>query len=192
PVGKPSLVNALIGSAASNVTPDRVRHFGALARAVPAQIERGIDALVDAGYLATYESEQGFRLLRVTPEGREGVPDGTVALAEKKRPASVKAEVQRAERSSSTRAAKAQAAADDDHPPTPEEADLFERLRHWRRGVANRANLPPYVIFHDKTLWAIARRRPTTPDELLGVKGVGQAQLTKYGDELLSVIAGEE
>ena len=192
PVGKPSLVNALTGSAASNVTPDRVRQFGALARAVPTQIERGIDTLVDAGYLAAYESEQGFRLLRVTPEGLEGVPGGTVALTEKKRPASAKAEVQRAERSASKRAAKAQAAADDDRPPTPEEADLFERLRHWRRGVANRANLPPYVIFHDKTLWAIARRRPTTPDELLGVKGVGQAQLSKYGDELMSLIVGEE
>ena len=59
-------------------------------------------------------------------------------------------------------------------PPTPEEADLFERLRAWRRVVANRHNLPPYVIFHDKTLWAIARARPQNEEEFLTIRGVGR------------------
>jgi ATP-dependent DNA helicase RecQ len=69
---------------------------------------------------------------------------------------------------------------------------VFERLRHWRRAVANRENLPPYVICHDSTLRAIARRGPTTPEELLSVRGIGPAQLAKYGEEILALLAGEE
>ena len=191
PVGKPSLVNALLGSAASNVTPERVRHFGTLARAMPTHIERAIDTLVAEEYLATYETDQGFRLLRVTPEGREGVPIGAVTLAEKKHSASPRAAVEKAERNAIKRGAKTQDAAEAERPATPEEADLFERLRQWRKAAASRAGLPPYVIFHDKTLWAIARRQPTTPDELLGVNGVGQKQLDKYGEEILALLAGE-
>ena len=75
--------------------------------------------------------------------------------------------------------------------PTPEEADLFERLRAWRRVVANKQNLPPYVIFHDNTLWAIARARPETEADLLAVKGVGQSHLAKYGPDLFNLINGE-
>jgi ATP-dependent DNA helicase RecQ len=114
-----------------------------------------------------------------------------VTLAEKKRPASPRAAVERAERNAIKRAAKTQDAPGAERPATPEEADLFERLRQWRKAAASRAGLPPYVIFHDKTLWAIARRQPTTPDELLGVNGVGQKQLDKYGEEILALLAGE-
>ena len=73
--------------------------------------------------------------------------------------------------------------------PTQEEADLFERLRQWRRVIANRLGLPPYIIFHDKTLWAIAKAQPTTVEELLQIKGVGQSHIDKYGDELLAELA---
>jgi DNA helicase-2/ATP-dependent DNA helicase PcrA len=78
---------------------------------------------------------------------------------------------------------------EEDREPTPEEADLFERLRQWRRVIANRLGQPPYIIFHDKTLWAIARAQPTTVDDLLQIKGVGQSHIDKYGDELLEALA---
>jgi ATP-dependent DNA helicase RecQ len=183
PVGRPSLVNALLGSAASNVTPDRVRHFGALARAMPTHIGRAIDTLVAEDYLANYETDEGYRLLRVTPAGREGVPVGTVTLSEKKRPSASKAQM--------PRPTKLAPAPVDEKPLGPEEADLFERLRQWRKAAANRANLPPYVIFHDKTLREIARRMPTSRDALLRLHGVGEKQVDKYGDELLGLITGE-
>ena len=83
-------------------------------------------------------------------------------------------------------------AADETREPTPEEVDLFERLKAWRRVVANRLNLPPYVIFHDKTLWAISRARPSTDDELLAVKGVGQSHIDRYGPDLLQLISEGE
>ena len=72
--------------------------------------------------------------------------------------------------------------------PTPEEIDLFERLRAWRRVTANQMGLPPYIIFHDRTLWAIARACPQTEDDLRAVKGVGR-QADRFGAELLELIA---
>ncbi|MEO8288758.1 MAG: RecQ family ATP-dependent DNA helicase [Chloroflexota bacterium] len=195
-VGKPSLVRALMGSAASNVTAQRVKHFGALEAAAAGSIERAIDDLADAGYVAFFESEEGFKLLRVANKAEQGVPDGAVSLKPKRQPKPLKQE--REERQPRDRAARQDRPftrlvlePEEERPPTPQEADLFERLKAWRRVVANRQNLPPYIIFHDKTLWAIARARPQTEEEFLAVRGVGQNHLTRYGSELFELIAGE-
>ena len=68
---------------------------------------------------------------------------------------------------------------------------IFETLRAWRRGEAARQSVPPYVIFSDRTLAEIAHDRPTTPDALLRVNGVGQAKLARYGDEVLGLMRGQ-
>lgn len=69
------------------------------------------------------------------------------------------------------------------------EADpLFERLRSLRKTIAERENVPPYIIFSDSTLREMSRRRPAQKEELLLVKGVGQQKLAKYGDEFLTAI----
>jgi ATP-dependent DNA helicase RecQ len=71
----------------------------------------------------------------------------------------------------------------------PADAPVFEALRVWRRELAAEQKVPPYVIFHDTTLAAIARRRPATTDDLAGVSGVGQAKLERYGADVLRVVA---
>jgi ATP-dependent DNA helicase RecQ len=71
----------------------------------------------------------------------------------------------------------------------PADAPLFEALRTWRRERASEQKLPPYVIFHDTTLAAIARRRPATVDALAEISGVGQAKLERYGADVLRVVA---
>jgi ATP-dependent DNA helicase RecQ len=48
--------------------------------------------------------------------------------------------------------------------------------------------VPPYVIFHDITLSAIARKRPSGADELAKVSGVGQSKLKRYGADVLKVV----
>jgi ATP-dependent DNA helicase RecQ len=48
--------------------------------------------------------------------------------------------------------------------------------------------VPPYVIFHDATLSAIARQRPGNADELAKVSGVGQSKLKRYGADVLKVV----
>jgi len=60
------------------------------------------------------------------------------------------------------------------------DAPLFEAMRAWRRE-------PPYVIFHDTTLSAIARERPASPDDLAKISGVGQSKLKRYGADVLKV-----
>jgi DNA helicase-2/ATP-dependent DNA helicase PcrA len=67
---------------------------------------------------------------------------------------------------------------------------LFERLRAWRRERAAADGVPPYVIFHDKTLVLIAEARPTSHSALRSISGVGQAKVERYADDVLTVIAG--
>jgi ATP-dependent DNA helicase RecQ len=71
----------------------------------------------------------------------------------------------------------------------PADAPVFEALRAWRRALASEQKLPPYVIFHDTTLAAIARRRPATAEALAKVSGVGQTKLERYGADVLRVVA---
>ncbi len=57
---------------------------------------------------------------------------------------------------------------------------LFDRLREKRLELARIQNLPPYVIFHDKTLIEMAGARPTTRDAMARIPGVGSAKLDRY------------
>ena len=68
------------------------------------------------------------------------------------------------------------------------DAPLFEALRAWRRERAAEQHVPPYVIFHDATLSAIARQRPASLDALAKISGVGQSKLKRYGDDVLRVV----
>jgi ATP-dependent DNA helicase RecQ len=70
---------------------------------------------------------------------------------------------------------------------SPEDTEVFERLRAWRKDAAE--GKPPYVVFHDATLREIASSRPSTLDELSAVNGVGAAKLAKYGERVLEVLA---
>jgi ATP-dependent DNA helicase RecQ len=65
---------------------------------------------------------------------------------------------------------------------------LFELLRKQRKEIADRMNVPPYTIFHDRTLKEIAAHLPQTKDRLSGIHGIGAAKLEKYGDVVLDII----
>jgi ATP-dependent DNA helicase RecQ len=69
-----------------------------------------------------------------------------------------------------------------------EATTLFGALRDWRLGIARGSEMPPYVVFHDKTLAEIARRAPTSLRELAEIPGVGPAKLERYGHDVLAVI----
>ena len=66
---------------------------------------------------------------------------------------------------------------------------LFDALRQKRMEIARAQNVPPYVIFHDKTLIELAAARPSSRDEMANLPGVGEAKLDRYGPAFLSVIA---
>ena len=69
---------------------------------------------------------------------------------------------------------------------------LFERLRDLRRDLAAEESVPAFVIFGDRALADMATSKPSTQEEFLGVYGVGQAKLEKYGERFLAAIAGHE
>ncbi len=73
---------------------------------------------------------------------------------------------------------------------TDADRDLFGRLKALRLQLAKELNLPPYVIFHDKTLLSMASRRPLSLDSMAQIPGVGTSKLDKYGVAFLNVILG--
>ena len=66
---------------------------------------------------------------------------------------------------------------------------LFEALRSLRKSLAEEQGVPPYVVFGDATLVEMARRRPSSDEELIMITGVGEKKLQRYGAEFLYTIA---
>ena len=60
--------------------------------------------------------------------------------------------------------------------------ELFETLRELRRELAQRENVPAYLIFSDKVLSEIAKEKPTSLEEFAEIPGVGNFKLKKYGE----------
>lgn len=69
---------------------------------------------------------------------------------------------------------------------------IFASLKDWRRSQAALENIPPFMIFSDATLRLIAEARPTTINQLLDVKGIGQAKATKYGESVIAVYSNDQ
>ncbi len=76
----------------------------------------------------------------------------------------------------------------DSRPMSEDEKALFERLRVLRKSIAEEGGFPPYLVFTDATLRELIHTRPTTRNEMLGVKGIGQAKLDAYGDVFLQAL----
>ncbi|MFC6323286.1 DNA helicase RecQ [Companilactobacillus baiquanensis] len=65
---------------------------------------------------------------------------------------------------------------------------LFEELRKLRLNIAHAQDLPPFVIFSDKSLKDMSQKLPATDNEFLQVNGVGNAKLERYGTRFMDVI----
>ena len=85
------------------------------------------------------------------------------------------------------------AAASDGAAAAVSEGDpVLVALKAWRREQAREQGVPPYVVFHDRTLIELAAARPGNQAELSGISGVGSAKLERYGAALLEVLAAAE
>jgi len=67
--------------------------------------------------------------------------------------------------------------------------ELFELLRGWRVDLAKQKGVPPYVIFHDKTLAEIATERPADKSALRLITGVGEKKVERYGEDIARIVA---
>ena len=72
---------------------------------------------------------------------------------------------------------------------SPAQAALFERLKALRLGLARERDVSAFVVFHDKSLEDMARRRPQTAAEFAEVHGVGEAKLREFAEPFLAAIA---
>ncbi|WP_289008072.1 ATP-dependent DNA helicase UvrD2 [uncultured Thermomonospora sp.] len=75
--------------------------------------------------------------------------------------------------------------------PSAVDEELLEALKRWRAALAEEQGIPPYVVFTDVTLQAIAEQRPETPQQLARISGVGATKLIRYGDAVLALCRGE-
>lgn len=66
--------------------------------------------------------------------------------------------------------------------------ELFAILKDLRKKIARNLQLPPYVIFQDPSLEAMATSYPITPEELRNIPGVGVGKAQRYGSEFLKII----
>ena len=69
---------------------------------------------------------------------------------------------------------------------------LFEALREWRLETAKARGVPPYVVFHDRTLAAIAEARPGGLADLTAISGVGEKKAERFGDGVLEIVSGAQ
>src|SRR5205823_510423 len=75
--------------------------------------------------------------------------------------------------------------------PSDLDEQLLERLREWRARVAGTQKVPPYVVFTDATLTALAERRPGRTADLIEIAGIGPRKLGLYGAAVLALVAGQ-
>ena len=68
---------------------------------------------------------------------------------------------------------------------------IQQDLKKWRKRKAEEMNVPPYIIFGDKTLNDIATKKPKSEIELFDVHGLGEKKIEKFGKDILEIV-GEE
>ena len=176
--GKTTVVDVLRGADTENL-----RQWGLVnlpvygtSEARRALLMEVVELLAADGYLAITEGK--FPLVGFGPRYREAAePD--FALRIKQTP-----KVRKGSAAKPPKAARPGAA-----DLTEADVELFERLRALRLRLAQEAAVPPYVIFHDATLTAMAAARPVTEEELLALPGIGEKKLATYGKAFLEEIA---
>lgn len=69
-----------------------------------------------------------------------------------------------------------------------EDSELFEKLRIYRLKKAQEKNIPPFCIFHDKTLHEIARIKPSSKENLKKINGLGDRKIEEYSEDILTIL----
>jgi ATP-dependent DNA helicase RecQ len=160
--GKEMVALVLTGSKNQRVKQlyyEKLSTYGLMQQRTKKSVTELIDFLTAAGYIAPDGGQ--FPVLKITEEGLR------VLLGQQKvaRKVAVKA-----------------------NKSLPENDALFEELRALRRELAEKQNVPPFVIFSDQTLHDMCTVMPDTLDEMLDVKGIGESKLQKYGEQFFQIL----
>lgn len=76
-------------------------------------------------------------------------------------------------------------------PDEPDAADkaLVEALSNWRRLTAKEENVPAWMVFSQKVLYSLATFKPTSPERLKAIKGLGPKKISSYGQAIVDIIS---
>lgn len=169
------LIDVLLGKDSERTTRfghDRLSTFGIGKDHTVAQWSSIYRQLVAAGLL-TVDMEYGA--LRLTDEARPVLRgEQQIALRRDPEPRKGKGRAKGASKASSSVAVGDEA--------------LWQALKAKRTELAKEQGVPPYVIFHDSTLLAMAEAKPQRRDELAEISGVGERKLERYGEAFLEVL----
>lgn len=166
--GKKVIAQAVTGSSVkkmAEIGADSCVHYGLLKGMKQTEVVSLIDFMVSKGYLELAGDK--YPVLHVTNRGWD-VLDGKSLVKRKQEPR--------------PEAASAFAAS------SGKDQELFERLRQKRRALAQKKNVPPFVIFSDRSLRDMAAKKPQTDADFLDCSGVGNAKLLNYGKTMMRVI----
>ncbi len=172
------LIDVLLGKDTErirNFRHDSLKVYGAGTELDPAQWRSVIRQLVAAGALTP--KSDGYGGLRLTERGNT-LMRGKGNMFFRKMPDRQKPGKRRREYKR-LRVSKAVGEAD---------MPIFEKLRELRLRLAREQDLPPYMIFHDSTLAAMANEKPADLLQMSFIPGVGRTKLDKYGDEFIKVL----
>jgi ATP-dependent DNA helicase RecQ len=180
--GAAHLIDVLLGG-----DTEKIRRFG------HDQVSTyGIGAeLSNRQWQSVYRQLVAAGLLRVDPEvGSLGLTDKAGPVLRDEQAITFRKDPVRAR--TRTRAAAGKATPAHEPLQTDAQRQAFEALRRWRAELARDQGVPPYVIFHDRTLVDMVLRAPASLPVLGRVDGVGKTKLAQYGQAVLDVLAGHD
>lgn len=157
-----------------NYRMDGNPYYGTQSQTPVHKLSQILNQLVLEGYLAM--TEDNYAIVKLTDRS-ETVLDGTDTIVMK---------LAREQERTGGRSGKAKSRELTGLAESQER--LFERLRVLRMEVAKEENVPPYVIFSDKTLIQMCKMLPMTELMMLKVPGVGSFKYEKYGSRFLACI----
>ena len=126
---------------------------------------------------------KSYRRASITHDGRTIDPDGTLPGVVMLDAAPASGSSRKSKSSSTTRAKKA-ASAHEEVTLTNDQQQLEKALKAWRTAIARELKQPPFVIFGDRTLRQIVVDRPSTPDDLAQINGMGPVKVARWGEDI--------
>ena len=161
----------LLGKPLEDIKDESLELYGSESSAEPKFIHSVINQGVIEGYIE--KGIENYGLLKVTPKGREYLAH----------PVSFKVAEDRDFTDIDSENESKSGGANSLDPV------LYAMLNDLRKKVAKKNNLPPYVVFQDNSLEAMATTYPITMEELQNIPGVGEGKAHRYGKDFIELIA---
>lgn len=161
-----------------NYRMDENPHYAELAKVPAYKLRQVMNHLMLDGYLGV--TNDGYAIVRLTGKSGDVQQEGAVVTMkmarEQEHPARMKSE----KKGKKGRGPGVSLSETDE--------GLFEKLRALRTEIAKEENVPPYIVFSDKTLVSMCMVKPRTKAEMLTVSGVGEFKFDKYGGRFLDCV----